>query len=368
MSFDLRRCEDGIITDELLFCVDCGTTLIKTLLLDKTGTVRNMYTYESFPYDKVTRMAEANKCKIIVTGAKSDVLEMNKTSPDIEYYNYSEIESIAALPKCLGLERTVVACVGTGTPFVAFDRDTSVHLGGTGVGGGTFIGLATRMIGVDDPRLIEEMAAGGILSNVNIMVGDIYKKDVITGLRHDYTASNFAKPTATPVTMATQVTMAAQVTMADAERTRQDNSLNDDARAEPDSALNDDARTEPDSALDCVARAEQGNALNDVARTEPNNVLSDVSCTKQGAALNDVAMGIHSLVGEVVGSMAGQLAKYNGFDSVVFCGTVCENKIICDILSGCLSIYGITPVFIENPGFGTCFGAIMRYLNKNVEG
>ena len=281
MNFDVRRCEGGTLADGLFFCIDCGTTYIKTLLIDKTGYVYKKYNYEEFPYDKVTRMADFNRCKVIVTGARSGVLELGKT--EFGYVYYSEVRCISMLPKSLGIDRAVVACIGTGTPFIAYEKGRGVHLGGTGIGGGTFTGLAERMLGVGDPARVEEMATSGCLPNVNIMVSDIYKNNVISELNSDYTASNFAKP--------------------------------------------------PD-----VASANRD---------------------------NDVALGIHSLVGEAVGCMAGQLAKYNGFESVVFCGTVCENKIICGILSDCLSIYGVKPIFIENPGFGTCFGAIMLYASSN---
>jgi len=287
LDFNLIRPEDGIKTDELFFCIDCGTTLIKTLLLDKTGYAYKKYTYEDFPYSKITRMADLNKCKIITTGAKSDALKLS--CAEYEIANYSEIKCISKLPVCLGLERTVVACIGTGSPFVAFENGEGVHLGGTGVGGGAFIGLSERLLGVRDPVCVEEMAAGGDASGVNIMVGDIYKGNMIDELQIDYTASNFAKP------------------------------------------------------------APSGTAI------------------QSPQYRNDVALGIHSLIGEVVGSMAGQLAKYNGYDSVVFCGTVCENKIICGILSNCLSIYGMKPIFIKNPGFGTCFGAIMQYISEKPD-
>jgi len=278
---DLRRCEDGIVTDELIFCIDCGTSDIKTVLLDMTGTVHKMYSDEDFPYDKIMRMHDFNKCKVIVTGARTDTLDLEKA--DFEAIIFNEIECNSMLPKCLGIDRAVVASIGTGTPFIAAERGEGIHLGGSGVGGGTFIGLAERLLGISDPALVEQIAAGGNINNVNIMVGDIYRRNALDGLKSDYTASNFAK---------------------------------------------------------------------------------SATVTKSGGNFQgDIARGIHSLVGEVVGCMAGQLARYNGYDSVVFCGAVCENSIIRGILTDCLSIYGIEGVFIENSSFGTCFGAIMKYIS-----
>jgi hypothetical protein len=299
-EFEIRRCEDGIETNGLFFCVDCGTSYVKTLLMDNTGSVYNRYGYDDFPYDKIARMANLNKCKIIVTGARSDALELDNTlslgGVRLDYTKYTEVQCISMLPGCLGIERAVVACIGTGTPFVAV-KDASVnfdgiHLGGTGVGGGTFIGLATRMLGVSDPAKVEELAANGNISNVNIMVGDIYKDSPLSDLQNDYTASNFAK-----------------------------------------------------------------------SAPKAEGIPGEAPIGNSEEAPEDIAIGIHRLVAEVVGAMAGQLAKYNGFDTVVFCGSVCDNKIICRTLDDCCkNIYGVKPIYIEHPGFGACYGGIARYI------
>jgi pantothenate kinase len=328
MEFETRRCEDGIVdsiadsitgsiadsnnTGGLFFCVDCGTTYIKTLLLDKTGTVYNRYGYDNFPYDKIARMAELNKCKIIITGARSDALDMDNAlgldGAHIDYTKYTEIECISMLPGCLGIERALVASIGTGTPFVAVTdasvNNDGIHLGGTGIGGGTFIGLAERMLGVSDPAKVEEMAANGDITNVNIMVGDIYKDIPLNDLKSDYTASNFAKSAPKAVGLSSGETA--------------------------------------------------------------GEATGEGSGGGSGEAPEDIAIGIHRLVAEVVGAMAGQLAKYNGFDTVIFCGSVCDNKIICRTLDDCCKIiYGVRPIYIEHPGFGACFGGIARFIKTN---
>ena len=322
MEFDLLRCEDGIKTDDLIFCIDCGTTYIKTLLLDKTGTAYHNYSYQNFPFDRITRMVDFNKCKIITTGAKSDALGLDHGEFEIVYYG--EFDCISKLPACLGIDRAVVANIGTGTPFIAFENGEGSHLGGTGVGGGTIVGLAERLLGVTDPVMLEKMALRGNLPNINIMIGDIYKANALNELKGNYTASNFAKPASGAAAGAENgaVAGAAAVTGAVA-----------------------DAVTS--------------------AATDAENAAAAAIKSADDAA-NDLAMGIHSLVGEVVGSMAGQLAKYNGFDSVIFCGAVCDNGVIRRILSDCMELYGTKPIFIERPGFGTCFGAIMRYISESA--
>ncbi len=91
-----------------------------------------------------------------------------------------------------GVRRAVVASMGTGTAVVYVDGETIEHWGGTGVGGGTLIGLAKRMIGVSDFDIILRKAANGVLGQVDLSVGDIADPEVV-GLPADTTASNFGK-------------------------------------------------------------------------------------------------------------------------------------------------------------------------------
>ena len=91
------------------------------------------------------------------------------------------------------LERAVIVSMGTGTALVkaAGDGDI-VHIGGTGIGGGTILGLSSRMLNIRDIDIVMKLAETGDLSNIDLMVGDI-TKDELLGLPPDMTASNFGK-------------------------------------------------------------------------------------------------------------------------------------------------------------------------------
>lgn len=91
-----------------------------------------------------------------------------------------------------GLQEAVVVSMGTGTAFVKADEKGIRHLGGTGVGGGTLLGLANRMLNIRDFDLLVELAAAGDLSRVDLMIGDI-TEDEIPGLPSTSTASNFGR-------------------------------------------------------------------------------------------------------------------------------------------------------------------------------
>ena len=67
-----------------------------------------------------------------------------------------------------------------------------MHEGGTGVGGGTLLGLANKMIGVRTFDNIIELAEKGNINNVNLTIGDI-SKNKISNMQGDITAANFGK-------------------------------------------------------------------------------------------------------------------------------------------------------------------------------
>jgi type II pantothenate kinase len=71
-----------------------------------------------------------------------------------------------------GLERAIVVSMGTGTSIVRASGEFR-HLGGTGVGGGTLLGLAKAILRTTDVPAILEAAATGNLATVDISVADL---------------------------------------------------------------------------------------------------------------------------------------------------------------------------------------------------
>ncbi len=90
------------------------------------------------------------------------------------------------------LDSAVVVSMGTGTAFVSASGKGVFHIGGTGIGGGTLLGLASRMFNVRDFNDIVEMAKEGDLENVDLHIGDISRAD-IENMTSTTTASNFGK-------------------------------------------------------------------------------------------------------------------------------------------------------------------------------
>ncbi len=91
-----------------------------------------------------------------------------------------------------GIQEAIVVSMGTGTSLVEAKGSNVRHIIGSGVGGGTLLGLADRLINVSDFDTINELSKSGKLENVDLTVGDLTQKE-IPGLTPSTTASNFGK-------------------------------------------------------------------------------------------------------------------------------------------------------------------------------
>lgn len=84
----------------------------------------------------------------------------------------------------------LIVSMGTGTAYVRASGDSMVHIGGSGVGGGTLLGLSSILLGIKDVDILEEYFKYGKLRNVDLSIDDICKEPIV-GLPPDITASNF---------------------------------------------------------------------------------------------------------------------------------------------------------------------------------
>ncbi len=93
-----------------------------------------------------------------------------------------------------GLDEAIVVSMGTGTALVHAKTDGALsYLGGTGVGGGTLMGLSKQMLGMDNIDHILALAADGDLSRIDLRISDMTRRDVLPGMPVDLTTSNFGK-------------------------------------------------------------------------------------------------------------------------------------------------------------------------------
>ena len=111
-----------------------------------------------------------------------------------------------------GLDEAIVVSMGTGTALIhakkTGEKYDIEYLGGTGIGGGTLIGLCRKMIGVDNVEHIEQLCAEGDLDNIDLRIKDLSRSRTYEGINENLTAANFGKVSdlATPSDLALGIT------------------------------------------------------------------------------------------------------------------------------------------------------------------
>ena len=129
--------------------------------------------------------------KIKITGAgaskiKDDIFGIPTT-------RVSEIEAIGVGGMFLsGMMDIIITNIGTGTVILEAGDSGIKHVGGSGVGGGTILGLAKKLLPVAQFNDILELAKNGKINQVDLLLGDITDTR-LSFLSGESTASNFGK-------------------------------------------------------------------------------------------------------------------------------------------------------------------------------
>ncbi len=168
----------------------CGTQIITPMRVKANDPIASLFgAFGKFIDTNNFSLSQIEK--IMVTGVGSSYIK----NP---IYGISTAKVEEFLSNGLGglflseIDSAVIVSLGTGTALVKADGGVIEYIGGTAVGGGTLVGLSSRMLNIRDIDLIISTAESGDLSNVDLMVGDI-TKDILPGLPPNMTASNFGK-------------------------------------------------------------------------------------------------------------------------------------------------------------------------------
>ena len=91
-----------------------------------------------------------------------------------------------------GLADALVVSMGTGTALVHATAGGEMnYLGGTGVGGGTLMGLSKLLLSAESIEHIEDFASAGDIANVDLRIKDITAGGTHGMLSGELTAANF---------------------------------------------------------------------------------------------------------------------------------------------------------------------------------
>lgn len=143
--------------------------------------------------------------KIILTGAGSKTIASwikddqtnTKVSTDVELKIYNEFMATGlGGAKLANVNECLVVNIGSGTPILYVNAEKQIvdHVGGTGLGSASLVGLSHFILNISDLHKIAELALVGDPANVNLLVSDLYDRSTEDlGLPGDITASNFGK-------------------------------------------------------------------------------------------------------------------------------------------------------------------------------
>ena len=185
----------------MIIGIDIGSTTTKAVSLEEGRVVKKIKTKAEDAVTSATgafgKMLVENSIKmpeirrIMITGAGATKIDSDLFGIPTEKVN--EITSIGTGGMFLsGKDNIIIANIGTGTAIIEAGKDRIIHLGGSGMGGGTILGLSKKLLGLSDFADIMKLAGAGNLDPVDLLLEDIMAAD-LSFLNKKTTVSNFGK-------------------------------------------------------------------------------------------------------------------------------------------------------------------------------
>jgi type II pantothenate kinase len=185
----------------MIIGIDIGSTITKVVSI-KDGAVINMV--KTRAADAVTSATGAfgklilensidikNIQKINITGVGAASIKSNIFG--IKTQRIDEFNAIGAGAMFqVHRDNIVITNIGTGTVLIQATKEKITHLGGSGVGGGTILGLAKKLIHTNTFNGIMDLAGHGNLNQVDLLLEDIMETE-LSFLGREATAANFGK-------------------------------------------------------------------------------------------------------------------------------------------------------------------------------
>lgn len=168
--------------------------LIEPMLVRATDAITSVYgAFGKFTMQNNLELSDIDR--VLMTGVGASFID--KPLYSLKCEKVSEFNAVGNGGIYLsGLDEAIVVSMGTGTAIMYAKNEggntVTKYLGGTGVGGGTLLGLSRRMIGVDTVEHFEQLCENGNLDNIDLRIKDM-SSDGTFQINQDMTASNFGK-------------------------------------------------------------------------------------------------------------------------------------------------------------------------------
>ena len=185
----------------MIIGIDIGSTTTKAVAVENGEVIK---TVKTKAFDAITSASGAlgkmiiENCldiacveRIIITGAGA--MTIHNEIFGIPTDKIDEITAIGLGGMFLSKsDPVIISNIGTGTSIIEATKDKIVHLGGTGIGGGTIAGLSKELLHTTTFDHIMSLAKEGDISQVDLLIEDISDSG-ISFLDNKSTAANFGK-------------------------------------------------------------------------------------------------------------------------------------------------------------------------------
>ena len=170
-----------------------GGKLLSPMFVQATDPITSIYgAFGRFTLENGLSLDEIDR--IMMTGAGSRAIQSpiyNRECKSVSEFSSTGIGGLYLS----GLDEAIVVSLGTGTAIIHAKRAENgaitEYLGGTGVGGGTILGLSRKMLSIGSIEHLEQISEGGDLGQVDLRIKDISKSGTFKGVNENLTASNF---------------------------------------------------------------------------------------------------------------------------------------------------------------------------------
>jgi len=183
--------------------IDVGGTLTKVAYLDRNQELKLLH-FPSVDLEKVSDWIASSDedIQIGLTGGRAEQLKLFLRSHENLHYLVEFDATVAGVRYQLekggqDFSDAVITNIGTGTSIHLLKGTQHERIAGTGIGGGTLLGMSALMTGIHQFEEIVQYSSKGKRSEVDMLVSDIYfgnKTPIDGGL----TASNFGEAGLTP--------------------------------------------------------------------------------------------------------------------------------------------------------------------------
>lgn len=184
--------------------IDAGGTLTKIAYFDNDNELHfeKFYSHEQ---NKIKDWFNKNKYinRLSLTGGKAEQLQtIFSEKYNIEYV--AEFDATLAGVHYLidqekhSIKNFILTNIGTGTSIHYVYNNKYIRTGGTGIGGGTIMGLSKLLTDIDCFEEVIQHTKLGSRRNLDITVGDIYN-GILSPIDSNLTASNFGKAASSEV-------------------------------------------------------------------------------------------------------------------------------------------------------------------------